>query len=215
MLKKLLICVVAVMVMLITVISALEIGDEFYLYGRDNEKLSEVISMTEAEIGDYCKQNSITLLAVNKDNTRQIRQIKKETEFSKEVKSLSVLSDGEILKLTADLSGFENVKGEIIKKDALKYLKIQVKSKDSGGEYTLIQYITVKDGKTITLSFYTTADESTDYVEKIFNSQFNNLTVAKTWVVIALALLFGLAAALSIMIVRDLNVPKDTTENNA
>ncbi len=214
MLKKLLISVMALAVMLTTFVSALEIGDEFYLYGRDNKEISQVLSMSDAEIAQYCKENRITLLAVNKDNTKQIREITCETEFSKKVGNLAVLSDGEIKNLTTDLCKTENAKGKVIKKNNLKYLKVELIGKDSGGEYVLTQYITVKNKKTVTLSFYTSADLSTDYCDEIFNSQFQNTNGLKVVITVFLALLLAVAAMLSVMIVRDLNKPKEYLENN-
>ncbi len=208
MLKKLLIAVTVLTVMLVSVVSALEIGDDFYLYGRDNKKLADVLSMSEAEVSAYCKDNSITLLAVNADNTKQIRETTRETEFSKTVNNLAVLSDGEIADLTHQLCGIENVKGRVIEKDAYKYLKIEVKSKDSGGEYILTQYITVKGGKSVVLSFYTSGGKDTSYTEDIFNSQFSNTSATKGWLTAALAVLLLICAALSVMIVRDLKAPK-------
>ncbi len=208
MLKKLLIAVTALAVMLVSVVSALEIGDDFYLYGRDNKKLAAALSMSEAEVTAYCKENSITLLAVNADNTKQIRETTRETEFSKTVNNLAVLSDSEIADLTYQLCGIENVKGRVIEKDAYKYLKIEVKSKDSGGEYILTQYITVRGGKSVVLSFYTSGKKDTSYTEDIFNSQFINTSATKGWLTAALAVLLLICAALSLMIVRDLKAPK-------
>lgn len=208
MLKKLLISFTALAVMLVSVVSALEIGNEFYLYGRDDKKLASTLSMTEEELSDYCKENDITLLAANKDNSKQITEITRQTEFSKTVKNLAVLKNDEILSLTYQLCGFEDVKGKVIEKDAYKYLKIEVKSEDSGGEYVLTQYITVKGGKAVTLSFYTQNGIDTDYVDKIFNSQFKNVSATKGWLTAALAALLGVCAVLSVMIVRDLKAPK-------
>ena len=105
MLKKLLIAVTVLTVMLVSVVSALEIGDDFYLYGRDNKKLADVLSMSEAEVLAYCKDNNITLLAVNNDNTKQIRETTRVTEFSKTVNNLAVLKNDEIIDLTYQLCG--------------------------------------------------------------------------------------------------------------
>lgn len=212
MLKKLLIAVTVLAVMLVSVVSALEIGDDFYLYGRDNKKLADVLSMSEAEVSAYCKDNNITLLAVNADNTKQIRETTRETEFSKTVNNLAVLKNDEIIDLTYQLCGIENVKGKVIEKDVYKYLKIEVKSQDSGGEYILTQYITVKGGKSVVLSFYTSGGKDTSYTEDIFNSQFSNIGATKTWLTVALAFVLGLCAVLCVMIVRDLKPPKRKEE---
>lgn len=214
MLKKILICVIALMVMLISVVSALEIGDEFYLYGKDNQKIAQSFSMTDSELKKYCAENGITLLAVNKDNTKQIREITTTNDFSKTVKNLAVLSDSEIEKLAPDLCGIENAKGKVIEKNTYKYLKIEVKGKDSGGEYILTRYITVKNSEIISLNFYTSANLSTDYCDEIFNSQFKGTGGLKVIITVLLALLFGVVATLSVMIVRDLNKPKEELQNN-
>lgn len=208
MLKKLLISVVAVCVLLTTVVSALEIGDDFYLYGRDDNKLATALNMTVDEVKSYCDQNNISVLAVNKDNTKQIREVVCETEFSKTVKNLAVLKNDEILDLTYQLCGIENAKGKVIEKNAYKYLKIEVKGKDSGGEYILTQYITVRGGKSVVLSFYTSGKKDTSYTEDIFNSQFSDTSATKGWLTAALAVLLLICAALSVMIVRDLKAPK-------
>ena len=212
MLKKMLISVVALMVLLMTVVSAVEIGDDFYLYGRDDKKLAAALNMTENEVKSYCEQNAITLLAVNEDNTKQVRETTRKTEFSKTVKNLAVLKDDEILELTFQLCGIENAKGKVIEKDAYKYLKIEVRGKDSGGEYVLTQYITVKKSEIVTLSFYTSNGEDTGYTEKIFNSQFRDISKTKGWLTAALALLLGVAVTLSFMIIRDLKPPKREEE---
>lgn len=214
MIKKLLLSLAAFTVLLSLAVWALEIGDGFYLYGRDNDEISKVLDMSDDEIKAYCEQNSITLLAVNSDNTKQIRETERVTEFSKTVGNLAVLSDSEIKNLTADLCGFDNTAGKVIKKDSYKYLKVELKTTDSGGEYILTQYITVKEGKNITLSFYTSSELSTDYCDEIFNSQFKNTGTLKVVITILLAFLFGVAALLSVMIVRDLNAPKKSSENN-
>ena len=214
MLKKILICVIALMVMLISVASALEVTDDFYLYGRDNQKIAESFSMTVGELTKYCGENNITLLAVNKDNTKQIRETALKTEFSKTVKNLAVLKNDEILALTYQLCGIENAKGKVIEKNTYNYLKIEVQGKDSGGEYILTRYITVKNSEIISLNFYTSANLSTDYCDEIFNSQFKSTGGLKAVVTVLLVLLFGVAATLSVMIVRDLNKPKEELENN-
>lgn len=215
MLKKLFISVVALIVMLTSVVSAVEIGDDFYLYGRDDKKLASTLNMTEGEVKDYCEQNYITLLAVNSDNSKQIRETTRETEFSKTVKNLAVLDNDEILELTFQLCGIENAKGKVIEKNNYKYLKIEVKAIDKvSGDYILTQYITVKNGKIITLGFYTSKGKDTAYTEEIFNSQFTKKDVSGTkgWITVGLVVLLGMAVTLSFMILRDLKPPKTSLE---
>ncbi len=204
MLKKLLIAFFALSVLLISVVSAIEVSDEFYLYGRDNEKLAKALSMTESQVDDYYEANDLTLLATNADNTKQIREVTTITEFSKTIKNLAVLEDDKILKLTKELSGFDNVKGTVVEKDAYKYLKIEVKSTDEGGEYYLTQYITVKNGKHIVLSFYTSGGKDRGYIEKIFNSQFEDVVALKTTVTVLMIICIIVTVVMAVLVVLDL-----------
>ncbi len=206
--KKLLLGIVLIATMLIGAVSAIDIGNEFYLYGRDNKEVSKILEISQSEIENYCQQNGITLLAVNHDNTKQIRQITVQNDFSKKIGNLAVLSNDEILKLTYDLCRVENARGKVLEKNGFKYLKLELKSVDSGGDYILTQYITVTDKNMVTLSFYTDASLSTDYCDEIFNSQFENLSGLKTVLMVFLILLSGVALLLSVMIVRDLNQKK-------
>ena len=204
MLKKLLIAFSVLSILLISVVSAIEIGDEFYLYGRDNKKLAKALSMSESQVDDYYEANDLTLLATNADNTKQIREITTETEFSKTVKNLAVLENSEILKLTKELSGFDDVKGKVVEKDTYKYLKIEVKSTDEGGEYYLTQYITVKNGKHIVLSFYTSGGKDRDYIEKIFNSQFKDVVALKTTVTVLMIICIAVTVVMAVLVVLEI-----------
>ncbi len=129
--------------------------------------------MSEAELVDYCKKNNVTMLAVNQDNTKQVRKTEIGDDFSKRVKSFWSLKDSEILSLAEDLSGVPDVSGEIVEKSDRKFLKITAKTKDSGGEFILTQYITVNNGIKEILSFYTADGEDNGYIEDFFESEFN------------------------------------------
>ena len=103
------------------------------------------------------------------------------TEFSKSIINISKLSDGKIRSLLPDIIGIENAEGEIIERDGQKFIKTRFKTKDSGGDFVLTQYITVADKKNIVLSFYTALDQNEDYIyiEKTFDS-FSSLYWEKT-----------------------------------
>ncbi len=176
----------------------------FYVYGSDNSTVSKTLGMTEHELKEYIEQTNITYLAVNKDNTKQIKKCEYTDDFSKKVQSFLSLKDAEILELAEQLSGIPDVTGQIVEKGALKYLKVTAKTKDSGGEYILTQYITVDKGVKINLSFYTDIDQGTDYIEEYFNSQFKETPLAfKVVTVIGIALFSLLAVIVLIAIIKD------------
>lgn len=185
---------------------ALQLSNEFYVYGQDNKELSKAVDMSESELKKYCENNNITFLAVNKTNTKQIRRTEIEDAFSKKIGNFFALKDNEIIDLAEELTGFSGVKGTVFEKGNKKFLKVEVKSSDSGGEYYLTQYITVSDSKKEILSFHTSSKESTDYVEEVFSSQFKtskSSPALKVLSVIGMVLFGGLALVVLIAIIKD------------
>ena len=206
MIKKF-ICVLASFICLFSVNAfALQVDKDFYVYGQQDAQLCEVIGMTEGELKEYCKTNNITFLAVNKTNTKQIRKAEIKDDFSKKAEDFSAFEDKEILDLTEELTGFSNVKGTVFKKGGQKFLKIEVKTTDSGGEYIITQYITVTGGAKKTLTFYTDAKEDTDYIEEVFSSQFkasDTISAFKVITVVGIVLFSVLALIVLVAIIKD------------
>lgn len=146
---------------------------EFSVYGKDDiDIFCQAFDMDAGEIKYYLSQNNITYLAINGDNTKQIKRSEITDAFSQKVVDFSVLEDSEILNLANQISGFENSKGQVVTVGDIKLLKTEVKTKDSGGEYVLTQFVTVKGGKKITLSFFTAGDGDRAYIETVLKEQF-------------------------------------------
>jgi hypothetical protein len=146
---------------------------EFLVYGEDDiDIFCQAFDMDAGEIKYYLSQNNITYLAINGDNTKQIKRSEITDAFSQKVVDFSVLEDSEILNLANQISGFENSKGQVVTVGDIKLLKTEVKTKDSGGEYVLTQFVTVKGGKKITLSFFTAGDGDRAYIETVLKEQF-------------------------------------------
>jgi hypothetical protein len=146
---------------------------EFSVYGEDDiDIFCQAFDMDAGEIKYYLSQNNITYLAINGDNTKQIKRSEITDAFSQKVVDFSVLEDSEILNLANQISGFENSKGQVVTVGDIKLLKTEVKTKDSGGEYVLTQFVTVKGGKKITLSFFTAGDGDRAYIETVLKEQF-------------------------------------------
>jgi hypothetical protein len=146
---------------------------EFLVYGEDDiDIFCQAFDMDAGEIKYYLSQNNITYVAINGDNTKQIKRSEITDAFSQKVVDFSVLEDSEILNLANQISGFENSKGQVVTVGDIKLLKTEVKTKDSGGEYVLTQFVTVKGGKKITLSFFTAGDGDRAYIETVLKEQF-------------------------------------------
>ncbi len=170
MLKKI-ICLVAIFVLCFCFSVSAE--GEFLVYGEDDiELFCRAFDMDDCEIVDYLNENNITYLAINRDNTKQIKRSETVDAFSKKVVDFNVLADDEIINLANEISGFENSKGEVVTARGYKLLKSELKTEDSGGEYVLTQFVTVKNSKKIILSFYTASEQSRDYIGTVLEEQF-------------------------------------------
>lgn len=148
------------------IIDTLEPYGEFYVLGENNNEIADILGVSSEEL------NAVddSYLAVNKENTKQIRVTASVTDFSNSIGNISNLSNDKISALVPELSGVENAKGEVIDKDGQKFVKIQLRTEDGGGEYILTQYITVAARQSVTLSFYTDMGENTEYIEKTFET---------------------------------------------
>lgn len=147
--------------------------EEFAVYGEDDiELFCRAFDMDDCEIVDYVNENNITYLAINRDNTKQIKRSEIVDAFSQKVVDFNVLADDKIKDLANEISGFENSKGEVVTIRGYKLLKSELKTSDSGGEYVLTQFVTVKNSKKIILSFYTASNADRAYVEDALKEQF-------------------------------------------
>ena len=172
--KRLSALVFAVLTLSLT-LSAAEItenpGKEFWVYGdkQSNEKIAEILEETADSLDNYCYSNGIIYLALNEQNTKQIRLYENSTAFSESVGELTSLSDDKITALAPEIAG-DGFHTETVAQNGIKFIKATALSEDSGGKFTLIQYITVTSKKEYTLSFYTASGENTDYAEKVFST---------------------------------------------
>lgn len=192
----------------------------FYSYksGQSAESTAEILGMTADKLENYCTENGIVFIAVNKDNTKQIKVFVTESEFSSSVGNLTNLSDDKITALIPDITGTRG--GEIIVKDGQKFIKTVETLSDSGGEYSVISYVTVAAKKDYVLSFYTVSGTDTDYTGEVFDSfsseDFYKYADEKSkfgFVIIAAIVLLVLGSAYIIFtLVRDIkNDRKDNT----
>ena len=159
-----------------TATATVEPYGEFYSLQNDQNKVAEILGIDKKDLNNI---NDV-YLAVNSGNTKQIRIRTEITEFSNRIGNISNLSDDNITALISDIVGVEDVNGDIIDKDGQKFIKIQLRTTDSGGEYILTQYFTVASKQSFVLSFYTDINEDTEYIGKTFESYtspyFNSIT---------------------------------------
>ena len=186
-------------------------GGEFI---TETEQIAKIIGMEKNELLDFCIENKIVYIAVNNDNSKQIRITVKENEFSKKVVNLNSLSDEEISSyLLLDIIGNGALKGDVINHKGQKFIKTQMLLKDSGGDFIINEFITVADKKVYVLSFYTNKNTDIKYVEKTFetfeSSNFVNENNSLIWVVaIGIVAFFAASVFIIITLIRDIKIKK-------
>lgn len=219
--KRIAALIFAVLTLSLT-LSAAEItenpGKEFLVYGdkQSNEKIAEILEETADSLDNYCYNNGIIYLAVNEKNTKQIRIYENSTAFSESVGELTSLSDDKIAALTPEIVGEGFHTETVTQKSGRKFIKATALSEDSGGKFTLIQYITVTSKKEYTLSFYTASGENTDYAEKVFSTlSFGEGAAKKTekkpygYIFMALTVIFVLFGAYIVYtLIRDIRADR-------
>ena len=227
MLKKI-ICAAASLLLLSVTVSALSgnaeisVGKEFYTNGENAEKAAEIVGLAKDELESYCEDNRIVYFAVNSDNTKQIRISVDVSDFSESIINLSNLSDDKITALMPDITGSGDIRGDIIEKEGQKFVKTQISTSDSGGKYTVIQYITAAAKKDYVLSFYTSGNEDTDYTETLFKTyksdDFNsnkNEKIGYGYIILGTVVLLCLVSAYIIFtLIRDIKNERNKSEND-
>ena len=179
----------------------------------ETEQIAKIIGMDKNELLDFCIENKIVYIAVNKENSKQIRVTVKENDFSNGIVNINGLSDDKINAVLPDVIGVEGIKGEIINKDGQKFIKTEMSSKDSGGDFILTEYITVANKKVYVLSFYTNKKADTKYIEKTFETlESPNFVVENNglfWIVgIAIVIFLFASVFIIITLIRDIKLKK-------
>lgn len=147
--------------------------EKFYSYesGKSSAETAKILGMTDTELESYCAENGIKFIAVNNDNSKQIRLAVAESSFSASIGNLTNLTEDKITALIPDITGVK--RGEIIDKDGQSFIKTAESASDSGGGFTVISYFTVAAKKDYVLSFYTSSGTDTKYAEEVFKSYWS------------------------------------------
>ena len=178
MIKKIICTAAAVLLFAVTVFAEsggikITAPEKFYSYesGKSAAETAKILGMTDTELESYCAENGIKYIAVNEDNSKQIRLAVAESSFSASIGNLTNLTEDKITALIPDITGAK--RGEIIDKDGQSFIKTAESASDSGGGFTVISYVTVAAKKDYVLSFYTSSGTDTKYAEEVFKSYWS------------------------------------------
>ncbi len=210
--------VVAVIMMLLSfqvsaVVYEYEInaGDDFTSAraGDDLTSLSEKLNMQIGELKSFFNSNGILYLAVSDDTKTQIRLSSFTDNFSSSVGDIEYLNDEKLNEFMASVCGEGG--GELTTISDRKFIVTKKTLTDSGGVYTVTQYITVCGGNSYYLSCYNSGEEASDTVKEIVSTfklneipsdDGNILTGYNILIISGILLFFVVGCAMIVGIVR-------------
>lgn len=175
------------------------------------------IGFTVSSFSEMFDKLNIVLFLADDSNSFQMQTVLSETDFSSEIKDLSELDEETFIRLT------KNIVEDGILKDinGVKYIF----RKDDNADFTTYQYVTVKNGKMYTFTFYVTQDYGKNAAENSIDEILNavefensgNAGGAKSFPdIIFIILIFLLIAATAVVIiVTIIKLIKDIKKRNS
>lgn len=171
--------ILAVIVILITFFSLCvnAVGYEYsiapsdnFIYAKHGDDLTQVaekLNMTTDELNTYFNQNELIYLAVSDDNKSQIKLSVYQDGFSSVVSDISQLSDADLNEFA---NSFDENGNNIVMNNGRKFIRVKHTRADSGGTYTVTQYITICNNKTFYFAGYNDGENTSKEITAAFES---------------------------------------------
>ena len=153
-------------------------GDNFTsaTYGDDLSEIAEKLGMTTDKLNSYFSKNGLLYLAVSDDAKTQIRLSAFTDNFSSAVGDISNLDQEGLQEFKNSVSEDSENIFYIQSNDGRKFIATKSTLQDSGGIYTVTQYITVCDSQIFYLSCYNEGEETSSEVQSVFeNFKLNSI----------------------------------------
>ncbi len=138
----------------------------FAKQGDDLTQIAKKLNMTTDDLNKYFSDNKLIYLAVSDDVKSQIKISVTEDEFSKKVNDISLLDDNVLNNFAKSLSSDSS----IVTNNDRKFVLVNDTHKDSGGIYTVTQYITICDGKTFYFIGYNDGKDISKEITSVFKT---------------------------------------------
>ena len=138
----------------------------FVKQGDDLTQIAKKLNMTTDDLNKYFSDNKLIYLAVSDDVKSQIKISVTEDEFSKKINDISLLDDNALNNFAKSLSSDSS----IVTNNDRKFVLVNDTHKDSGGIYTVTQYITICDGKTFYFIGYNDGKDISKEITSVFKT---------------------------------------------
>lgn len=179
--------------------------------GDDLNQAAKKLNMTTHDLHNYFTQNGLIYLAVSPDNQTQVKISAFSDNLSSKVEDISYLDDAGLSAFIAAISEDSESPAQLVENNGRKYLYIKDTLSDSGGVYTVTQYITICNNKTFYFTGYNPGEDTSNDINTMFESFTlkeivlqNDLSPSKKfdwkyfWIYAGVAI-FGVVAVISIV----------------
>ncbi len=138
--------------------------------GNNLDAVAQKLNMTTEELNSFFNKNGLLYLAVSDDAKTQIRLSAFTDNFSSAAIDIANLEQNQLNEFKNSVSGDNNTSFFTQTSDGRKFIAVKNTLQDSGGVYTVTQYITICDSKTFYLSCYNEGTDTSNEVQSIFES---------------------------------------------
>ena len=200
---------------------SMKVNENFSLLTEEtiskNTDYVESLGYTTQSMKKYFSDNNLIMFASNENNTQQIQVKCTETEFSRQLGELSLLSNENAFEIAPQLlpKGF-NDEYTLIKQGDMLMFELAGYSKDSGGEFCSLQYVTIRDGKLYSIGFFENGKAFSNEFKTIIDESISSISIPRrdkitadkaentaeviiVWILIILAAVVVVAVFVSIM----------------
>ena len=134
---------------------SLGLGEEYFVITEDsvskNEEIIENLGYTKSSFKALFTKGSLVAFVLHAQTKTQIQIRAEETQFSKKLEDLSLLSGDNLWSVAKEISSAAQ---SIVTVGDTAFVHSVSQISDDAGNYSVSQYITVKNGRLYTFNFY-------------------------------------------------------------
>ncbi len=147
--------------------------DDGFISAKSEDDLtviSEKLNMTSQDLHSYFTKNGLIYIAVSLDGKSQVKISAFTDNFSSEVGDIAYLNDAVMEEFIEAVSGDADSPAQIVTNNGRKFLCLKDTLKDSGGVYTVTQYITICNNQTFYFAGYNDGEDTSQAILDIFET---------------------------------------------
>lgn len=191
---------------------SIDISDNFSSVknGEDLTAVSQKLNMSTDELNAYFNKNGLIYLAVSDDAKSQIKISEFTDNFSSAVNDMSELDETALNEFRSAIDNNNSGNAKVVLNNDRKFISVKSTRIDSGGTYTVTQYITICNSKTIYFAGYNEGTDTSGEILSAFESfQIQEIPVAtRSFAVPTVFIFVGIVVFLAIAIIMIIGILK-------